>query len=82
MRESLYVEVLTQAAGQRLLLLHNHAWMKNKPLVRLREMPARISLTSIVQYISVELKFKKKRGAGANDRSDRKDDYKHIGHDN
>ena len=81
MRQSLYVEVSEGAAGQRLLRLNNQAWMKNEPLLRLREIPAHMSLVSIVQYISVELKLNKKNEAGLKDRYDRKDDYKYRGHD-
>ena len=81
MRQSLYVEVFGEAAGQRLLRLHNEAWMKNEPLFWLREIPARMSLESILQYISVELKLNKKKEAGLKDRYDRKDDYKYRGHD-
>ena len=81
MHQSLYVEVFGEAARQRLLRLHKQAWMKNEPLLRLRKIPARMSLESIVQYISVELKLNKKNEAGLKDRYDRKNDYKYRGHD-
>ena len=64
MRQRLYVEVFGEAAGQRLLRLHNQAWMNNEPLLRLQEISARMSLELIVQYISAEVKLKKKDEAG------------------
>ena len=81
MRQSLYVEVVSEDAGQKLILLHNQAWMRNKPLVRPREIPARMSLESIVQYISVGLMLNKKNGAGLKDRYHQNDDHKYRGQD-
>ena len=81
MRQSLYVEVFGEAAGQTLLRLHNQAWMKNEPLLCLREIPARISLELIVQYTSVHLKLNKKNEERLKVRYERKDDYKYRGHD-
>ena len=81
MRQSLYVQVFGEAAGERLLRLHNQAWMKNEPLLRLRGIPARMSPESIVQYISVELKLNKKNEVGLKDRYSQKGDYNYRGHD-
>ena len=81
MRQSLYVEVFGEPAGQRLFRLHNEVWMKNEHLLSLREIPARMSLESIVQYISVELKLNKNNEAGLKDQYDRIDDYNYRGHD-
>ena len=55
--------------------------MKNEPLLRLREIPARVSLELIVQYISVQLKSNKMNEAGLMDQYHQKDDYKYRGHD-
>ena len=81
MRQSLYVAVFWEAAGQGLLRLDNQASVKNEPLLRLREIPARMSRDLTVQYISVELKLSKKNEAGLKDRCDQKDDCKYKGHD-
>ena len=75
MCQSLYVEVFREAAGQRLLRLHNQGWIKNEPLLRLQEIPTHMSLESVVQYIFVELKGNKKNKAGLKDPYERKEDY-------
>ena len=80
MHQSLYVEAFWQGPGQRLLRLHNQVWLKNEPLLRLREIPARIRPESIMQYILVELKLNKKNEAGLKDGYDQKDDYQNTGH--
>ena len=54
MKISVYVEVFGETAGGRLLRLNNVQWGR-KGKLRMQMIPARMSLDSIVQYLSVEL---------------------------
>ena len=62
MKNSVYVEVVEDTAGGRLLRLNNVEWSRGeKP--RMQMIPARMSLDSIVEYVSVELEVNSKNGA-------------------
>ena len=56
LKKSVYVEVFGETAGGRLLRLNNVEWRRGKKL-KLHMIPARISLDSINQYVSVKLKL-------------------------
>ena len=67
MKNSVYVEVFQDTAGERLLRLNNVEWRRGERL-RMQMIPARMSLDSIVQYGSVELKLDSKNEAHIKDR--------------
>ena len=81
-KNSVYVEVFGNTAGGRLLRRNEVEWRRGEKL-RMQMIPARMSLNSIVQYVSVELKLNSKNKAhikdlhgngtpeGRNDRNDR-----------
>ena len=66
MRNSVYVEVFGDTAGGRLLRPNNVEWRRGERL-RMQMIPARMSLDSIVQYVSVELKLDSKNEAHIKD---------------
>ena len=72
MKNSVYAEVVGDTAGGRLLRLNNIEWRRGEKL-RMRLIPAGMSLDSIVQYVSVELKLNSKNKAHIKD---------HHGHGN
>ena len=53
LKNSVYVEVFGETAGGRLLQLNNVEWRSGEKL-KLQIIPARRSLDSITQYVSVE----------------------------
>ena len=67
MKNSVDVEVFGDTAWGRLLRLNNVEWRRAEKL-RMQMIPARISLDSIVQYVSVELKRNSKNEAQSKDR--------------
>ena len=67
MKNSVYVEVFGDMAGGRLLRLNNVEWRRGEKL-RMQMIPARMSLDSIVQYRSVEMKLDSKNVAHIKDR--------------
>ena len=67
MKNLVYVEVFGDMAGGRLLTVNNVEWRRGEKL-RLQMFPARMSLDSIVQYVSVELKLNSKNKAHIKDR--------------
>ena len=67
MKNSVYVEVFGDTAGGHLLRLNNVKWRRGERLRR-QMSPARMSLDSIVQYVSVELKLNSKKEAHIKDR--------------
>ena len=67
MKNAVYVEVFGDTAGGRLLRLNNVQWRRGKKL-RMQMIPAGISLDSIVQYVSVQLKLNSKNKAHIKDR--------------
>ena len=67
MKNSVYVEVFGDTAGGRLLRLDNVEWIHGEKL-RMQMIPARMSLDSLVQYVSVELKLNCKNEAHIKDR--------------
>ena len=67
MKNSVYVEVFGDTAGGRLLRLNNVQWRRGEK-VRMQMIPARMSLDSIVQYVSVDLKLNSKNEAHIKDR--------------
>ena len=67
MKNSVYVEVFGDTARGRLLRLNNVEWRRGEKL-RMQMIPARISLDSIVQYVSLELKLNSKNQAHIKDR--------------
>ena len=67
MKNSVYVEVFEDTAGGRLLRLNNVEWRRGEKL-RMQMIPPRMSLDSIVQYVSVELKLNSKNEAHIKDR--------------
>ena len=67
MKNSVYVEVFGDTAGGRLLRLNNVGCRRAEKL-RMQMIPARTSLDSIVQYVSVELKLNSKNEAHIKDR--------------
>ena len=56
MKISVYAVVFGDTAGGRLLRLNNVEWKRGEKLM-MQMIPARMSLDSIVQYVSVELKL-------------------------
>ena len=74
LKNSVYVEVFGETAGGRLLRLNNVEWRRGEKL-KLQIIPARMSLDSIIQYVSVELKLKSKNEAHI------KDHHNHGNHD-
>ena len=81
MKNLVYVEVFGHTAGGRLLRLNNNEWRCGERL-RMQMIPARMSLDSIVQYVSVELKLNSKNEAHIKDRHgngnrERRDDRNH-----
>ena len=71
---SVYVEVFGETAGGHLLRLNNVEWGRGEKL-KLQMIPARMSLDSIIQYVSVELKRNSKNEAHIKDR------HNHGNHD-
>ena len=71
---SMYVVVLGETAVGRLLRPNNVEWRRVKKL-KLQMIPPRMSLDSIIQYMSVELKLNSKNKAHINDR------HNHGNHD-
>ena len=77
MKNLVYVEVVGDMARGRLLRLNNVEWICGEKL-RMRGIPARMSLDSIVQYVSVESKLncknkdhiKDRHGHGNHERRD------------
>ena len=78
MKNSVYVEVFGDTAGGRLLRPNNVEWRRGERLW-MQMIPARMSLDSIVQYVSVELKLNSKNEAHikdchGNENRERRDD--------
>ena len=67
MKNSVYVELLGDTAGGRLLRLNNVEWRRGEKL-KLQMIPARMGLDSIVQFKSVELTLNSKNEAHIKDR--------------
>ena len=67
MKNSVYVEMVGNNAGGRLLRLNNVEWRRAKKL-RMQMIPACRSLDSIVENVNVELKLNSKNEAHAKDR--------------
>ena len=67
MKNSVYLEVVRETAGGRLLRCNNVEWTREEKL-RMQMIPARMSLDSIVQYLSVEWKLNSKNGAHIQER--------------
>ena len=65
MKNPVYVEVFGDRARGRLLRLNNVEWRRGEKL-RMQMIPARKSLDSRVQYVSVELKLNSKNEAHIN----------------
>ena len=87
MKNLVYVEVFWDTAAGRLLQLNNVEWRHGEKL-RMQMIPARMSLDSIVQYVSTELKPNFKNEAHIKDRHgkgnrERRDDrnYRQIQED-
>ena len=81
LKNSVYVEALGETAGDRLLQLNNVKWRRGEKL-KLQMIPARMSLDSIIQYVSVELKLSSKNKPNIKDRRnhgnhDRREDRSH-----
>ena len=68
MKNSVYVEVFGDTAGGHLLRPDNVEWRRGKKLW-MQMIPARMSLDSIVQNLSVELKLNSKNEAHIKDRN-------------
>ena len=66
LKNSLYVEVFGETAGGCLLRLNNIQWRHGEKL-KLQMIRARMSLDSIIQYVSVELKLKSRNEARIRD---------------
>ena len=66
MRDSVYVQVFGDTAGGRLLRLNNIKWRRGQKL-RMQMIRARMSLDSIVQSVSVELKLNSQNEAHIKD---------------
>ena len=60
MKNSVDVKVVQDTARGRLLRLNNVEWRRGKKL-RMQMIPARMSLDSIVQYVTVEVKLNSKK---------------------
>ena len=67
LKNSVYMEVFGETAGGRLLRLNNCNRRRGEKL-KLQMTPARMSLDSIIQYVSVELKLNSKNEAHIKDR--------------
>ena len=67
MKNMVYVEVFGDTAGGHLLRRNNVEWRLGKKLT-MQMIPARMSLDSIVQYVSVELKLNSKNETDIKDR--------------
>ena len=67
MRNSVYVDVVGDTAGGRLLRLNNVEWRRGEKL-RMQMIPAGMSLDSIVHHLSVELKLNSENKAHIKDR--------------
>ena len=81
MKTSVYVEVFGDTAGGRLLWLNSVEWRRGEKL-KMQMIPARMSLDSIVQYVSVELKLNSKieahiKNLHGNGNRKRRDDRNH-----
>ena len=81
LKNSVYVEVFGETAGGRLLRLNNVEWRRGEKL-KLQMIPARMSLDSIIQYVSVELKLNSENEVHIQDRHnhgnhDRREDRHH-----
>ena len=81
LKNSVYVEVFGGTAGGRPLRLNNVEWRRGENLT-FQMIPARMSLDSIIQYVSVELKLNSKNEAHIKDRHnhgnhDRREDRHH-----
>ena len=74
LKNSLYVEVVGETARGRLLRLNNVQWRCGGKL-KMQMIPARMSLDSIIQYVSVELELNSKNKAHIKDR------HNHGNHD-
>ena len=74
LKNSVYVKVFGETAGGRLLRLNNVQWRRGERRT-LQMIPARLSLDSIVQYVSIELRLKSKDEAHIKDR------HNHGNHD-
>ena len=74
LKNSVYVKVFGETAGGRLLRLNNVEWRRGEKL-KLQMIPARMSLDSIIQYVSVKLKLNSKNEAHIEDR------HNHGNHD-
>ena len=66
LKNSVYVEVFGETAGGRLLRLNNVKLRRGEKM-KLQMKPARMSLDSIIQYVSVELKLNSKNEAHMKD---------------
>ena len=75
LKNAVYVEVLGDNMGQRLMRLNNAEWRRGEPL-RMQVIFARMSLDKIVKYITVELKLNAKNEAHVQDRQG----HGHRGH--
>ena len=70
LKNSLYLEVFCETAGGRLLRLSNVKWRRGeKP--KLQMIPARMSLDSTIQHVSVELKLNSKNEVHIKERHNR-----------
>ena len=74
LKSSVYVEVFGQTAGGRFLRRNNVEWRRGEVL-KLQMIPARMSLDSMIQYGSVQLKLNSKNEAHI------KDHHNHGNHD-
>ena len=75
LKNAVYVEVLGDTMGQRLMRLNNAEWRRGE-LLRMQVIFARMSLDEIVKYITVELKLNAKNEAHVQDRQG----HGHRGH--
>ena len=81
LKRSVYMEVFGETTGGRLLRLNNFEWERGEKL-KSQMIPAQMSLDSIIQYVSVELKLNSKNEAHIKDRHnhgnhDRREDQHH-----
>ena len=67
LKNAVYVEVLGDTMGQRLMRLNNVEWRRGEQL-RMQVIFARMSLDETVKYITVELKLNAKNEAHVQDR--------------
>ena len=75
LKNAVYVEVVGDTMGQRLMHLNNAEWGRGEPL-RMQVIFARMSPDEIVKYITVELKVNAKNEAHVQDRQGQG----HLGH--